>query len=70
MTAVPNRPLTSGDNLWTDQGARAEFHVGSTAVRLAPDTSMTVLDLDDRTMQLRLSEGTTSCASGIWMTAI
>ena len=58
VTAVPNRPLTSGDNLWTDQDARAELHVGSTAIRLAPETSMTVLDLDDRTMQLRLSEGT------------
>ena len=31
VTAVPNRPLTSGDNLWTDQGSRAELHVGSTA---------------------------------------
>src|SRR5258705_9735564 len=57
VTAVPNRPLTSGDNLWTDQDARARLHVGSTAIRLAPETSMTVLDLDDRTMQLRLSEG-------------
>ena len=35
VTAVPNRPLTSGDNLWTDQDSRAEMHVGSTAVRLA-----------------------------------
>ncbi len=58
VTAVPNRPLTSGDNLWTDQGSRAEFHVGSTAVRLAPETSVTLLDLDDSTTQLRLSEGT------------
>ena len=23
VAAVPNRPLTSGDNLWTDEGARA-----------------------------------------------
>ncbi len=58
VAAVPNRPLTSGDNLWTDQGARAELHVGSTAIRLASETSMTVLDLNDSTMQLRLSEGT------------
>ena len=58
VNAVPNRPLTSGDNLWTDQGARAELHVGSTAIRLAPQTSMTLLDLDDRSTQLRLSEGT------------
>src|SRR4029077_17124183 len=58
VTAVPNRPLTSGDNLWTDQGSRAELHVGSTAVRLAAETSLTLLDLDDRTTQLRLSGGT------------
>jgi hypothetical protein len=58
VNAVPNRPLTTGDNLWTDQGARAELHVGSTAIRLAPQTSMTLLDLDDRSTQLRLSEGT------------
>jgi len=57
LTAVPNRPLTSGDNLWTDQDSRAELHMGSTAVRLAPQTSITLLDLDDRTTQLRLSEG-------------
>src|SRR3984893_13833141 len=58
VTAVPNRPLTTGDNLWTDQGSRAEMHVGSTAIRLAPETSVTLLDLDDRTTQLRLSAGT------------
>ena len=57
VNAVPNRPLTSGDNLWTDEGARAELHIGSTAVRLAAQTSLTLLDLDDRTTQLRLSEG-------------
>jgi uncharacterized protein DUF6600/FecR-like protein len=58
VTAVPNRPLTSGDNLWTDQGSRAELHVGSTAVRLASETSLTLLALDDQSTQLRLSEGT------------
>jgi hypothetical protein len=57
VTAVPNRPLTSGDNLWTDQDSGAEMHVGSTAVRLAPQTSLTLLDLDDTTTQFRLSEG-------------
>src|SRR2546425_13107660 len=58
LTAVPNRPLTSGDNLWTDQNSRAELHIGSTAVRLAAETSLTLLDLNERTTQLRLSEGT------------
>ena len=58
VTAVPNRPLTSGDNLWTDQGSRAELHVGSTAVRMNAETSLTLLALDDQSTQLRLSEGT------------
>src|SRR5437773_2672649 len=58
LTAVPNRPLTSGDNLWTDQNSRAELHIGSTAVRLSDQTSITLLDLDDDTTQLRLSQGT------------
>jgi hypothetical protein len=57
ITAVANRPLTTGDNLWADQNSRAEFHVGSLAVRMNSETSVTFLDLDDRTTQLRLSMG-------------
>ena len=34
VTAVPNRPMVSGDDLWADQNSRAEVHVGSTAMRL------------------------------------
>jgi len=59
VTAVNNRPLTTGDNLWADQNSRAEFHVGSLAVRMNSETSVTFLDLDDRTTQLRLSMGST-----------
>ena len=33
-----NRPLTTGDQLWNDEGARSELHVGSTAVRLGSST--------------------------------
>jgi hypothetical protein len=57
VSAVPNRPLTSGDNLWTERGARAELHVGSTAIRLDGETSLTFLELDDRAIQLRLPQG-------------
>lgn len=57
VTAVPNRPLTTGDNLWADQNSRAELHVGSLAMRMNSGTSLTFLDLDDRTTQLRLSLG-------------
>jgi ferric-dicitrate binding protein FerR (iron transport regulator) len=57
VDAVQNRPLTSGDNIWADQNARAEMHIGSTAIRLNSETSMTILELDDRTTQLKLSQG-------------
>jgi hypothetical protein len=57
IDAVPNRPLTTGDNLWTDKNSRAELHVGSTAIRLSSETSLTFLELDDRVLQLRLAQG-------------
>src|SRR5436853_6868498 len=57
VSAVPNRPLTTGDNLWTDRNSRAELHVGSTSVRMGPETSLTFLQLNDRTAQFRLSDG-------------
>jgi hypothetical protein len=58
VTAVQNRPLTTGDNLWADKDSRAELHIGSTAMRMDHETSLTFLDLDDHTTQLRLSLGT------------
>ena len=57
VAAVPNRPLTTGDNLWADQNSRAEMHIGSTAIRLDSETSLTILDLDDHTTQLKVSQG-------------
>jgi hypothetical protein len=57
VAAIPNRPITTGDNLWTDSNSRAELHIGSTAIRMGPTTSLTLLDLDDQTSQLALSEG-------------
>ncbi len=52
-----NRPLTSGDQVWSDRGARAELHVGSTALRLSELTSLDLLQLDDRALLLRLNDG-------------
>jgi len=57
VEAVSNRPLTTGDNLWADKDSRAELHVGSTALRIGPETSVTFLDLDDQTTQIKLSQG-------------
>jgi Family of unknown function (DUF6600) len=55
--ATVNRPMTTGDKLWTDQGARAELHVGSAVIRLAGQTGFSFLNLDDRIMQIRVTEG-------------
>jgi hypothetical protein len=55
--AVPNRPLTTGDQLWTDRGSRAEVQLGSAVIRLAPSTGFSFLNLDDDTVQVRLSSG-------------
>ena len=57
VTDVLNRPLTNGDRLWADRDARAELHVGSTAMRLGSETGIAILNIDDRSIQLRLSAG-------------
>ena len=57
LDAVPNRPLTTGDNLWVDRDSRAEVQIGSTSIRLGPETSLTFLDLGNDVTQLRLSTG-------------
>jgi hypothetical protein len=57
VTAVPNRPMVTGDDLWADEDSRAEVHVGSAAIRLGTKTGITFLALDDRTTQIRLAQG-------------
>ncbi len=57
VTAVPNRPMITGDDLWADEDSRAEVHVGSAAIRLGSKTGITFLQLDDRTTQIRLAQG-------------
>jgi hypothetical protein len=55
--ATLNYPLTIGDHLWTDRGARAELDLGTMVVRIAPLTEFSILNLDDRTAQLRVTQG-------------
>jgi len=58
VQADPNRPLTTGDNLWADKDSRGEVHIGSTAIRMSSETGVSFLTLDDRTVQLQLAQGT------------
>jgi hypothetical protein len=55
--AVVNRPLTAGDQLWADANSRGELHIGSTTMRINSNTGISFLNLDDTTVQIRLSDG-------------
>src|ERR1035437_8030038 len=56
--ATINYPIYNGDHLWAGRDARTELHVGSTAVRMGPETALAILNLDDRMVQLSLTGGT------------
>src|ERR1700722_746921 len=58
VDADPNRPLTTGDSLWSDNNSRGELHIGSTAIRLSSQTGISFLNLDDEGVQLQLAQGT------------
>ncbi|MFZ0910107.1 MAG: DUF6600 domain-containing protein [Candidatus Acidiferrales bacterium] len=53
-----NRPITTGDKLWSDQDSRAELSLGSAAIRLGSQTAFTILNLDDQIAQISINEGT------------
>jgi FecR protein len=59
-TATRNRPLTTGDRLATDAGARAEVRIGSTVLRLDGGSELEVLRLDDDRVSLQLHSGSVS----------
>ncbi len=57
VPANPNRPLITGDRLWVDQNSKAEMHIGGSAVRLNAGTAFGILNLDDQSAQLQLTQG-------------
>jgi hypothetical protein len=52
-----NRPLTIGDRLWADSGARAEIQLGGAVIRMRESTSLEIMNLTDRLVQVRVDEG-------------
>ena len=52
-----NRPLTTGDRIATDNGARAEITLGTTTVRLDAATEIEIARLDDTRYSVRLRGG-------------
>jgi hypothetical protein len=60
VEAQLNRPLSTGDSLFSDRGARAELEVGAATLRLDNDTSIELLNLDDDIAQFQITEGVLS----------
>jgi hypothetical protein len=58
LDANPNRPLTTGDNLWSGDNGRGELHVGGASMRLSNDTGISFLNLNDQAVQIQLAQGT------------
>ena len=58
VDTVVNRPFVSGDRLWTDKDGRAELEVGGSALRLDANTSFELVNLDDHTTQVQVTQGT------------
>jgi hypothetical protein len=58
VAAVINRPMTTGDKLWSDNDSRAELHIGSASLRVGSTTGFNFLNLTDNVAQLQITEGT------------
>jgi hypothetical protein len=53
-----NRPLTIADNVWTDKESRAELNVGTGTLRMGDETSLTLTNVTNSTVQVELHQGT------------
>jgi hypothetical protein len=53
-----NRPLGTGDKVYTDKDSRIELEIGSADIRLDQGSTFNLLNLDDDTAQIELTEGT------------
>ncbi len=58
VEAVNNRPLTTADRLWSDKESRAELNLGAATMRVNAETSLTLTNLTDGTLQVELDQGT------------
>ena len=58
VQAQLNRPVVTGDKLWTDDKSRAELQVGSSTIRLDYRSNFDFLNLNDQIAQMELTQGT------------
>jgi hypothetical protein len=57
VAASMNRPLTTADRVWTDKDSRAELNVGDGFIRMSSETSLTLSNVSDSTVQMELDQG-------------
>jgi hypothetical protein len=57
IDASVNRPLTTADRLWADKNSRGELQLGGALMRISAETSMTLTDVSDQTVQVELDQG-------------
>jgi len=60
VAASLNWPVTAHNHIRTAVGARTEFRVGATAVRVDGDSDLEITDMDDGLLHMRLNYGTAS----------
>jgi ferric-dicitrate binding protein FerR (iron transport regulator) len=53
-----NRPLTNADNVWTDKESRAELNAGTGILRMGAESSLTLTNVGDNSVQVELHQGT------------
>lgn len=57
VAANLNRPLTTSDRVWTDKDSRAELNVGTGFLRMNSESSLTLTNVSDNTIQAELDQG-------------
>ncbi|MDC8011152.1 DUF6600 domain-containing protein [Tahibacter soli] len=64
VNATRNRPLIRGDRLWAGRGALAELQAGNATFRVDEGTSLSIINLDDETAQVEITQGTLNLRVG------
>jgi Family of unknown function (DUF6600) len=57
VAASMNRPLTTSDRVWTDKNSRTELNVGNAFIRMDSESSLTLTNVSDNSLQLELDQG-------------
>jgi hypothetical protein len=58
VAAGLNHPLTTADRVWADKDSRVELNVGTGLIRLSSESSLTLTNVSDNTVQMQLDQGT------------